>query len=129
MARYLDDEVVRNKHARRRPVNQSGALVRDRGARALFVKQRLPVCRHPFGRSRRRLIQRMRVRRGKFWAGEGFLRTIVVKPMLARLETRDNRVTRGGVMFRCMLTWRTIAAADVTALRASAKMKPPSARA
>src|SRR5580700_11905472 len=84
---------------------------------ALFVQQRLPVCRHPFGRSGRRLIQRMRVRRGKFWAGEGLLRTIVVKPPLARLETRDNRVTRGGEMFRCMLTWRTITATDVAALR------------
>src|ERR1700720_1090063 len=95
----------------------------------LFVKQHLPVCRHPFGRSGRRLIQRMRVRSGKLRAGEGFLGTIVVKPPLARLETRDNRVTGGGEMFRCMLTWRTIAAADMTALRASAKMKPPSARA
>src|SRR6202035_1062143 len=97
--------------------------------RLLFVKQRLPVCRHRSVRSGRRLIQRMRLRSGKFWAGEGFLRTIVVKPMLARLETGDNRVTRSGKMFRCMLTWRTIAAADVTALRASAQMKPPSARA
>src|SRR5271155_3978729 len=79
-------------------------------------------------RSRRRLIQRMRVRSGKLLAGEGFLSTVVVKPMLAWLEARDYRVTRGGVVFRCMLTWRTIAAADVTAFGASAKMKPPFAR-
>jgi hypothetical protein len=70
----------------------------------------------------------MRVRSGKLRAGEGFLSTVVVKPMLAWLEARDYRVTRGGVVFRCMLTWGTIAAADVTAFGASAKMEPPFAR-
>jgi hypothetical protein len=48
--------------------------------------------------------------------------------MLAWLEARDYRVTRGGVVFRCMLTWGAITAADVTAFGASAKMKPPFAR-
>jgi hypothetical protein len=48
--------------------------------------------------------------------------------MLARLEARDYRVTCRGVMLRCMLTWGAIAAADVTAFGASAKMKPPFAR-
>jgi len=72
---------------------------------SLFVKQRLPVRRHPFGWSGHRLIQRMRVRSGKLRAGEEFLCTIVVKPSLAVLETRDDRVTRSGVMFRRMLTW------------------------
>ncbi len=80
-------------------------LAAEPKSRPLFVEQRLPVCRHPFGRCGYGLIQRMRVWSGKFWAGEEFLRTIVVKPMLARLETRDDRVTRSGVMFRCMLTW------------------------
>src|SRR5580658_3653776 len=70
----------------------------------------------------------MRTRSGKFRAGEGFLCTVVVKPMLARFEALDYRVTRSGVVLRCMLTWGTIAAADVTALRASAKMEPPFAR-
>jgi len=69
----------------------------------------------------------MRVRSGKLRAGEEFLFTIVVKPPLARLETRDNRVTRSGAVFRRMLTWRTITAANVTALGASAKMEPPPA--
>jgi hypothetical protein len=48
--------------------------------------------------------------------------------MLAWLEARDYRVIRAGVVFRCVLTWGTIAAADVTAFGASAKMKPPFAR-
>jgi len=46
----------------------------------------------------------MRVRSVKLRAGEGIFCTIVVKPPLARLETRDYRVTRSGV-FRCMLIW------------------------
>jgi hypothetical protein len=67
----------------------------------------------------------MAVRSGKLRAGEGFFSAIVVKPMLVRLEALNYRVTRSGIVFRCMLIWGTIAAADVTALRASAKMEPP----
>jgi hypothetical protein len=48
--------------------------------------------------------------------------------MLARLEARDDRVTGSGVMLRCVLTWRTITAADMPAFGASAKMQPPSAQ-
>lgn len=65
---------------------------------------------------------------GKLRAGEGFLSAVVVKPMLAWLEARDYWVTCGSVVLRCMLTWGTIAAADVTAFGASAKMQPPFAR-
>ena len=61
----------------------------------------------------------------KLRAGEEFFCTIVVKPLLARLEARDDRVTGGSVVFRCMLIRRTITAADVTTLGASAKMEPP----
>jgi len=77
----------------------------DLSARALFVKQRLPVCGHRSGRSGRRLIQWMTVRSVKLRATDELLRTIVVKPMLARLKARDYRVTRGSVMLRCMLIW------------------------
>ncbi len=70
----------------------------------------------------------MRVRSVKLCAGEDFFSTIIVKPPLTRLEARDYRVTRSGVMFRCMLIWRTITAADVAAFGASAKMQPPSAQ-
>ena len=65
------------------------------------------------------------MRSDKFRAGEEFLRPVVVKPALTPLEARDYRVSGGGVMFRCMLTGRIIAAANVTALGASAKMQPP----
>ena len=57
---------------------------------------------------------------------EELFSTIVVKPPLARLEACDYRVTRSGAMFRCMLIWRAITAANVTTFGASAKMEPPS---
>lgn len=47
----------------------------------------------------------MRVGSMKIRAGEEFFSTIIVKPPLARLEARDYRVTRSGVMFRRMLIW------------------------
>jgi len=97
-------------------------------SRPLFVKQCLPVCRHRPCRSGRGLIQRVAVRGVKFRPLEGFFRAVVVKPVLARLEARNDRVTRGGEVFRRMLIWRTITAADVTTLGASAKMEPPRAR-
>jgi hypothetical protein len=68
------------------------------------------------------------VRSAKLRAGDELLGTIVVKPLLARFETGDYRVTRSGAVFRRMLIWRTIAAADVPAFGASAKMQPPSAQ-
>ena len=81
-------------------------MARPIAARApLFVKQRLPVRRHPSGWSGHRLIQRMRVRSVKLRPGDELFCTIVVKPPLARLEARDYRVTRRGAMFRCMLIW------------------------
>ena len=93
----------------------------------LFVEQRLPVCRYSSGWSGRGLIKRMRMRRGQVRTGKEFARSIIVKPPLACLETRDDRVASSCVVFRCMLTWRIIAAADVTTFGASAKMQPPTA--
>src|SRR5438309_1379014 len=67
----------------------------------------------------------MTMRGGQSRSGEGFFSTVVVKPTLTRLEARDDRVPGGGVMFRRMLIWRTVAAPDVTTFGASAKMEPP----
>ena len=67
------------------------------------------------------------MRRGQFRTGKEFARSIIIKPPLAFLETRDNRVASSCVVFRCMLTGRTIAAADVTTFGASAQMQPPTA--
>jgi len=70
----------------------------------------------------------MAVRGVKLRPLEGLFCTIVVKPVFARLEARDDRVTRGDVVFRGMLIWRAVTAADVTTFGASAKMEPPRAR-
>ena len=64
----------------------------------------------------------------KLRAGEELSSTIVVKPSLTWLEARDYRVTRSRVMFRCMLIWGSITAADVPAFATSAKMQPPPAQ-
>jgi hypothetical protein len=42
---------------------------------------------------------------GKLRAGDELPCTIIVKPPFARFEARDYRMTRSGVMFRCMLIW------------------------
>ena len=47
----------------------------------------------------------MRVGGMELRTGDEFFRTVVVKPPLARLEARDYRVTRSGVVFRRMLPW------------------------
>ena len=71
----------------------------------LITKPRLPVCRHASGGAGHRLIERMRMRGMQGGADEELVRSKVVKPLLAGLKARDNRVTRIGVMSRCMLTW------------------------
>jgi hypothetical protein len=47
----------------------------------------------------------MRVWSGKLRADKGLVNTVVVKPPFARLVARDYRVTRSGVVFRCVLIW------------------------
>jgi hypothetical protein len=50
---------------------------------------------------------------------------VAVKPILARLEASDNRMARRAVVRGRMFSQRLIAAADVSALGASAQVKPP----
>ena len=70
---------------------------------SLFVQQRFPVSRHRSGWSWHRLIQGMTVRSVKLRAGDKVFYTVVVKPLLARLEAHDYRVAGSGGVFRCML--------------------------
>ena len=67
----------------------------------------------------------MGVRRGKSWTSEEFTRTVVVKPALTWLKACENRVMGHGGVLRGVLVGRTIAAANMATLGASAKMKPP----
>jgi hypothetical protein len=93
----------------------------------LFVQQALPICRDGPRWSGCGLIQRMANRGGELRSCEHLSRTVVVEPMLTRLKAHDDRMARGGVVLRGVLVWRSVAAADVPALRASAKMQPPCA--
>jgi hypothetical protein len=88
----------------------------------LLVQEVFPVCGYSARGSRHGLFRRMRVRAGQGGAFEGFLRSVIVEPVLARLEAIDNRMAGGCVVLRRVLVWRSIAAADVTALGASAEM-------
>lgn len=51
--------------------------------------------------------------------------TVVVEPPFPRLETRNDRVTGRLIVLRCVPARRAIAAADVAASGAAAKMQPP----
>jgi hypothetical protein len=92
------------------------------------VQEAFPLWGYPAGGSRYGLFCRMRGRAVELRALKSFSRSVIVEPVLARFEAADNRVPCGGVVLRCMLAWRSIAAADVTALGASAEMQPPSVR-
>lgn len=58
-------------------------------------------------------------------AGDLLLSTKIPEPPLPRLEALNNRMTRGMVVGSCVLSRRTIAAANVATLRTTAQMKPP----
>jgi hypothetical protein len=57
-----------------------------------------------------------------------FLFLVVVEPILARLEARDDRMPGLFRMLGCMLARRTVAAADVATFRTAAEVKPPALR-
>ena len=56
------------------------------------------------------------------------LRLVIVEPVLIRLEAGNDRVPCCRRVLGRMLPRRTVAATDVPALRAPAKVKPPTAR-
>jgi hypothetical protein len=86
------------------------------------MQEAFPSRGYPARGSGHRLFRRMRARAGQLRTLKGFLRPVVVKPVLAWFEAIDDRVARGGVVLRRMLAWRSIATADVTAFGASAQM-------
>jgi hypothetical protein len=55
-------------------------------------------------------------------------RSVVVEPVLPILEAIDDGMAGSRAVLRCVLARRTVAAADMTAFRASAKVQPPSVR-
>ena len=91
----------------------------------LLVQQRFPVGWHLSSGSGRGLALGMRVRRKQLRTLDHRLFPVIVKPIFTGLEAGNDRVPCLRGMLGCMLARRTIAASDVSALRAPAEMKPP----
>ena len=88
---------------------------------------RLPVVRHVAMRAGRGLRSGMRMRRRERRSVRHVARPKIVEPILARFETRDDRVARRMMVRRRVLLRRRITAPDVAALSASPQVKPPRA--
>ncbi len=87
----------------------------------------LPVGRHPSRRTGNWLVQGMVLWWEEVRALIHLLVAVVEEPVLTRLEALDERVPAGPCVGRRMLLGRVIAAANMSALGASAKVKPPRA--
>jgi hypothetical protein len=70
----------------------------------------------------------MRFRRCERWTVDEVVRPKVIKPVFVRFETADDGVPRLPEVRACMLTGRRVAAPDVPARRATAKVQPPAPR-
>ena len=85
----------------------------------------LPVSRHATPRSRDRLVDRMVMWRRQLWTVDVLLRRVVEEPVLAGLIALDDGVSAFLRMVARVLGWGGVAATDVTAVRASTKVEPP----
>jgi len=92
------------------------------------VQQRFPVGRNPLCRPGRWLVRWMRMWRKQLHTLDHSPLLVIIEPILTRLEAGDDRMPRCRRMLGCMLTRRTVAAADVSTLRTATKMKPPASR-
>jgi hypothetical protein len=92
------------------------------------MQQLLPVGRDASGGSRRRLIEWVMIGRRELGAVVvELLVAVVVEPVFSGLITGDPRMSDCFGVGGGVLTGRVVAAPDVAALRAPAKVKPPSA--
>lgn len=87
----------------------------------------MPVRWDPSGRSGHGLVNRMMRRWRQCRTRRELFTSIVVEPVLTRFEARDDWVPRLTSVLGCMLFRGVVAASNVTALRATSKVKPPSA--
>jgi|GEM_PF-1855082 len=92
------------------------------------MQQALPVFRHAPLRTWRRLSDWMMMGRSKRGAISHAAAFKIPEPAFSRLEALDHRVPCAAVVLVGMTRRRRVAAADMTALRAAAQMKPPSLR-
>jgi hypothetical protein len=68
------------------------------------------------------------MRRQQLHALDHLLFFVVEEPIFTRFEAGNHGMPRWCEMLWGMLTWRTVAASDVPALRASTEVKPPASR-
>jgi hypothetical protein len=71
------------------------------------------------------LVVGVRMRRKQLHTLDHLLLLVIEEPVLTRLEAGNDRMPRCCRMPGSMLAGRTVAAANVAALRAPAEMKPP----
>jgi len=89
------------------------------------VEVPFPVVRHlPCGPGSR-LAERVVLRWGERRTGSHLVGAVVVVPVLAGLEARDDPVARAAGVSTRMLSGRGIATPDVAALGTAPQMKPP----
>ncbi len=91
------------------------------------VQLSFPASGHAAGWSRHRLIERVVIWRSQAGTVEVLLPRVVPEPVLTGLVAPDDRVAHLGGVVAGMLGWRRVATADVTAMRATAKVEPPTA--
>jgi hypothetical protein len=92
---------------------------------AVSVQVQLPVAGHATCRTRRRLLQRVMLRRCKIGPLGELVLGVVVEPVLAGLVGTDPGVVLLASVRARMLGGGGVAAADVTTLRAPAQVEPP----
>jgi hypothetical protein len=86
----------------------------------------LPVFRDPSFRSGRGLVLWMPARRSKLRPTDHLLSLIAPEPGFAGLKAGRDRMSRRVKVLRGMLTGRAVTTADMSALRATAQVQPPS---
>ena len=103
-------------------------LLARRQVTGQLVQERFPVGRYPSCGPGYRLTLGMRMRRKQRHTLDHPPLLEIEEPVLTRLETGNDRMPGRGPVLGCMLARRTVAATDVTTLRAPTEMKPPAFR-
>jgi hypothetical protein len=89
------------------------------------VEAHLPIGRHAALRSRHGLLYRMVCGRSKRLRLEELVSAVVVEPVFARLEARNDGVLGLVGVRRRMLRRRVVTASDVATLRTATQVEPP----
>src|SRR5690242_16113640 len=92
------------------------------------VEVTLPVPGHPTCRSGHRLVERVVMRGSEHGAVEILLGGVVPEPVLPGLEALDDRMPGVGGVVAGVLRRRRVAAPDMPAMGAAAKVEPPAVR-